>query len=180
MEFKEMIIKDVWTIRPKLFEDNRGIFRRHFCQDEYKKHGLDINVSQGNVSENPFVHTLRGFHFQKGSDGEAKTISCITGSIYDIIVDIRKSSKTYMQWIAIEISAKDRKSIYVPAGCANAYMTTSDNTVVHYYMSKEYKPDSYSGFNYRDKMFEFEWPAKPARISDKDNNLPMYEDLQGQ
>ena len=177
MEFEQMKIQDVWTIHPKIFEDERGIFRRHFCQEEYKKHGLDINVKQGNISENPFVHTLRGFHFQKGKDGEAKTISCLCGSIYDIIVDIREDSETYMQWIAIDISAEDRKSIYVPAGCANAYMTTSDCTVVHYYMSKEYNPDSYSGFYYNDKDFGFEWPNKPARISIRDKNLPMYRQL---
>ena len=81
-----------------------------------------------------------------------------------------------MQWIAIEISAED-KSIYVPAGCANAYMTTSDSTIVHYYMSKEYKPDSYSGFNYKDNLFGFKWPSEPFKISEKDNNLPMYKDL---
>lgn len=180
MEFRKLSIEGAYVITPKVFEDNRGVFRRHFCKQEYESHGLDVNVNQGNISENPYAYTLRGFHFQKGEHGEAKTISCLTGSIYNVIVDIRKYSRTYKNWVKVEISSINRKSIYVPSGCANAYLTTRENTIVHYYMSNEYKSDSYMGFNYRDKTFGFEWPHSPSRISEKDNNLPDFEDIENE
>ena len=177
MKFESLLVEGAYMIKPESFEDERGIFRRHYCEEEYAKYGLETTVSQGNISENPFIYTLRGFHFQKGADGEAKTISCITGSIYNIIVDIRRNSETYMKWVAIEISSTGRESIYVPNGCANAYLTTKENTIVHYYMSKAYVANSYMGFNYMDKTFGFNWPHKVDRISDKDKNLPLFIDI---
>ena len=177
MKFRNLLVEGAYIIEPKLFEDERGIFRRSYCEGEYANYGLETTVSQGNISENPFRYTLRGFHFQKGTDGEAKTLSCITGSIYNIIVDIRKTSKTYMKWVAVEISSAGKESIYVPSGCANAYLTMEDNTIIHYYMSKAYVAESYMGFNYKDETFEFTWPNKVERISDKDKNLPLFKDI---
>ncbi|MCB4421469.1 dTDP-4-keto-6-deoxy-D-glucose epimerase [Synechococcus sp. HB1133] len=174
MKFNHLEIENACIITPELYRDERGVFRRHFCVQEYAENGLEVDVMQGNISENPLIHTLRGFHFQSGDDGEAKTISCITGSIYNIIVDIRKHSKTYRQWVSLEISSENRKSIYVPSGCANAYLTMSEDTIVHYYMSKKYSANSYMGFNYNDTSFGFQWPCSPRLISEKDRNLPMF------
>jgi dTDP-4-dehydrorhamnose 3,5-epimerase len=174
MKFKELEISGVWVIDAELVEDARGVFRRHFCANEFAKHGIETTVAQGNVSENPYQHTLRGFHYQMAPHAEGKTLSCFSGSLYDIVVDLRPQSRTYGEWISVTLTAASRQSLYVPPGCANAYLTMDTNTLVHYYMSSYYNPESYRGFHYADPSFEFIWPCSPALISEKDNSLPMY------
>jgi len=175
MKFTELDILGAWLIAPEVFTDERGVFRRHFCQDEFAKHGLETSCMQGNVSENPHLHTLRGFHYQLPPHAEGKTISCFSGSLYDVIVDLRPDSKSFLQWISISINANDRTSLYIPPGCANAYLTTASNTVVHYYMSAMYVPGSYRGFYYNDPSFAFNWPTEPKVISERDQNLLVYD-----
>lgn len=175
MKFTELTLRGAWLIEPAVFADERGVFRRHFCADEFAAHGLAPTVAQGNVSENPHQGTLRGFHYQTGRFAEAKTISCLSGALFDIVVDLRPESPTFLQWVSAEISAADRRSIHVPAGCANAWLTTEPNTVVHYYMSEAYAPDSYRGFRYNDPTFGFRWPSEPALISDKDLAFPDFD-----
>lgn len=175
MTFTQLGLPGVWLIDPVVFADDRGVFRRHFCAEEYQAHGLTPTVAQGNVSENLYAGTLRGFHYQLPPWAEAKTLSCITGALYDIVVDLRPDSPTFLQWISVEISARDRRSLYVPAGCANAWLTTEPNTVLHYYMSEFYHPESYRGFRYNDPAFDFRWPAEPAVISDKDRTFPDFD-----
>lgn len=175
MKFTQLAIADVWLIEPELIEDNRGVFRRSFCADEYKNNGLLPTVLQGNISENPKLGTLRGFHFQTAPHQEAKTLTCIVGAIFDVVVDLRPKSKTFLKWLSVELSAKNRNSIYLPPGCANAYLTTDHNSVIHYYLSEVYAPKSYRGFNYADPQFSFIWPIKPVIISQKDKNLPELD-----
>ena len=175
MKFKELGIAGVWLIEPELYSDERGVFRRHFCQEEFAAHGIATQVAQGNVSENPHLHTLRGFHYQLAPHAEGKTLSCFSGGIYDIIVDLRSDSKTFLQWISLTLNAQSRNSLYIPPGCANAYLTVAPDTVVHYYMSEMYEPGSYRGFNYDDPSFKFVWPAAPQVISDRDRDLPYYD-----
>ena len=179
MQFNELKIAGAFLIEPDLFCDERGIFRRHYCTEEYAKNGINTQVLQGNVSENPHIHTLRGFHYQVAPHAEGKTISCITGSIYNIIVDLRQGSKTYLKWESVIVDFEKRNQLYVPPGCANAFLTTESNTIVHYYMSELYAPSSYRGFSYKDPEFNFTWPAQVAHISDKDENLPNYLDSLG-
>ena len=174
MKFKELSISGAFLIKAEPFYDERGVFRRHYCQNEFETNGIRTGVLQGNISENPHLHTLRGFHYQIEPHAEGKTISCITGSLFDIVVDLRKDSKTYLEWESVSLNAENRNSLYVPPGCANAYLTTANNTIVHYYMSALYKPDSYRGFSYKDPKFDFKWPSKVEHISDKDKNLPNY------
>jgi dTDP-4-dehydrorhamnose 3,5-epimerase len=175
MKFKELDIAGVWQIEPDLVSDDRGVFRRHFCSEEFLAHGIESSVMQGNVSENPHLHTLRGFHYQLAPHAEGKTISCFSGAIYDIVVDLRPESKSFLHWIAFSLNAKNRSSLHIPPGCANAYLTTEPNTLVHYYMSEFYAPDSYRGFHYNDTSFKFEWPAEPRLISERDRNLPNFD-----
>ncbi|MBI3541394.1 MAG: dTDP-4-dehydrorhamnose 3,5-epimerase family protein [Deltaproteobacteria bacterium] len=172
MKFTELGLSGVWLIEPEPFSDERGTFFRNFCAQEFTEHGLTATMVQGNVSINPHLGTLRGFHYQKPPFGEAKTFSCMTGAIYDIVVDLRPQSPTFMKWIAVELSAQNRKSLHIPNGCANAWMTTSPNTIVHYYMSELYTAQAYRGFRYNDPTFAFQWPMEPVVISEKDRNLP--------
>ena len=176
MQFDELRISGAFLIKPELFCDERGIFRRHYCSQKYAEHGIKTGVLQGNVSENPHLNTLRGFHYQIDPHAEGKTVSCIIGSLYNIIVDLRKDSKTYMEWESVILDSEKRNALYVPPGCANAFLTTKENTIVHYYMSELYAPDSYKGFSYKDPEFGFVWPSEVKYISEKDDNLPNFID----
>ncbi len=175
MKFSKLFIKDSWLIEPNIHEDNRGTFRRSFCQEKYKEYGLDSDMSQGNISENPYKWTLRGFHYQIGKHQEAKTITCINGSLYDVIIDLRKNSPTYLKHTALEISSVNKKSIYIPKGCANAWLTLEPNTIVHYYMSNPYKQGFDCGIRYDDKFFNIKWPFSPKVISQKDKDFNDFD-----
>lgn len=175
MKFTELGLSGVWLIEAEPFSDERGIFYRHFCDQEFSAHGLVSNVAQGNISVNPHLGTLRGFHYQVRPFEEAKTLSCLIGSIYDIVVDLRQQSPTFLEWIAVELSAQERRSLHVPVGCANAWMTTAPSTIVHYYMSGLYSPQAYRGFRYNDPAFGFRWPMEPNLISERDRRLPDFD-----
>lgn len=168
MKFVELELPGVWLLEPELVRDERGVFRRSFCAREFEAHGLAPTAVQGNISENPHDGTLRGFHYQVPPHQEAKTLTCVTGALYDIVVDLRPASPTFLKWVAVEISSADRRSLHVPAGCANAWLTMAPDTTVHYYMSAAYQPNADRGLRYDDPLFRFEWPRHPAMISRKD------------
>ena len=105
MKFISQFIPDLFLIVPDLHQDERGVFRRSFCVDKFAKHGIDINVKQGNISENYKNHTLRGFHYQLPPSNESKVISCVTGALYNVVIDLRRTSETYHEWVALEISS---------------------------------------------------------------------------
>lgn len=176
MNFISQSISDLKLIIPDLHEDERGVFRRSFCIEEFKKNQIDFKVFQGNISENFKKHTMRGFHYQKAPIKESKIISCVTGSLFNVVIDLRKTSKTYLKTVSLEISSVRRESIYVPPGCANAFLTLSDNTIVHYYMGDSFSSESYFGIRYNDPMFSIDWPFEPKVISEKDLNIPDFKD----
>ncbi|MCX5766076.1 MAG: dTDP-4-dehydrorhamnose 3,5-epimerase family protein [Gemmatimonadetes bacterium] len=175
MKFTELGLAGVWLIEPELFRDERGAFRRTYCSAEFAAHGLAADAVQGNVSENPHEGTLRGFHFQAAPFGEAKTLTCFTGSLFDIVLDLRPESQTFRQWISVEVSSSDRRMLHVPAGCANAWLTTAPDTLVHYYMSAAYRSDADRGLRYNDPAFGFRWPREPIIISRRDANFPNFD-----
>lgn len=175
MKFHKQIIPGVFLIEPEPFIDDRGVFRRHFDQKQFKENSIVTNIVQANISENKFKYTLRGFHYQKNPHGEGKTLSCIKGEIYDIIVDVRPNSPTYLQWISFKLNEKNRLSIHIPPGCANAFLTLKVGSIIHYYCSKPYTPKAERGIRYNDPTFKFKWPHKPLVISDKDNNHPDFK-----
>ena len=174
MRFLEQKLPGVFILEPEPFSDHRGIFRRHFCQKEFDAHGITSRVVQCNVSENKFKHTLRGFHHQLPPHGEGKTLSCLAGNIYDIVLDLRPESATFLQWQAFELDQDNRRSIHIPPGCANAFLTMKDNSLVHYYCSEFYYGPAEMGIRYNDPFFRFIWPVEPAVISDKDRNYPDF------
>lgn len=174
MKFLEQKIKGVFLIQPESFIDDRGLFRRNFCQNEFQQHGLFSEIRQTNISENPKAFTLRGFHFQVPPKAEAKVLNCLRGSIHDIVVDLRPDSPTYLQWTSFELSANSKESLVVPAGCANAWMTLENDTWVFYYHSEFYSPGFEGGIRYDDPLFKFKWPHDPALISMKDKGYPDF------
>jgi len=174
MKFQELEIKGAYLIHAEPFEDERGVFRRNFCIEEFLKNNIETKVSQANISENNYKHTLRGFHYQSSPHGEGKTMTIIKGRIYDIIVDLRKDSNTYLKWISLELTPEMRSSFHVPPGCANAFLTMEDDTLVHYYCSYPYTPEAERGIRYDDPLFKFIWPVDPIHVSEKDTNWPDY------
>ncbi len=176
MNFREQKIPGVFLIEHEPFSDHRGKLERHFCAKEYQDAGINPKICQTNISYNIKRGTLRGFHYQRPPDSECKTISCIKGEIYDIVVDIRKESKTFMKWQTFTLDESRHLSLYIPSGCANAFLTMKDDTAVLYYMSEFYAPESYCGFRYNDPLFNFKWPENPAVISDKDKNFPDFRE----
>jgi dTDP-4-dehydrorhamnose 3,5-epimerase len=174
MRFFEQKLPGVFIIEPEPFQDDRGMFRRNFCVEEYKKAGIVTDIKQCNVSENNYKHTLRGFHYQLPPHGEGKTMSCFKGAIYDIIVDLRPDSPTYLEWISLELNDRNRKTIHVPPGCANAFLTLEDNSLIFYYCSEKFTPQAERGIRYNDPLFKFNWPFEPKVISEKDKNHPDF------
>ena len=175
MKFRELELPNVWLLESELLIDDRGVFRRSFCAEEFKQHGLVPTVLQGNISENEKCGTLRGFHYQNSPHQEAKTLTCLSGSLFDIVVDLRPNSPKFLSWLSVNLDAENRLSLYLPPGCANAYLTTNDKTIVHYYMSEIFVPDSYRGFHFADPRFSFDWPFEPSVISMRDSNLPELD-----
>lgn len=174
MTFFAQQLPGVFIIEPEPFVDDRGVFRRHFCQREFDAHGISSRVAQSNVSENKYKYTLRGFHYQVSPHGEGKTLTCLAGKIYDIIVDLRADSPTYLKWQSFELDAENRRSIHIPPGCANAFLTMQDNSLIHYYCSEFYFGPSERGVRYNDPLFSFTWPYAPQFMSDKDRNHPDF------
>ena len=175
MKFEELEIKGAFLIHAESFDDERGVFRRNYCEKEFAQHGIVTSVAQANISENNFKYTLRGFHYQVPPHGEGKTMTILKGRIYDIIVDLRKNSETYLQWISIELAPDMRTSFHVPPYCANAFLTMEDDTLVHYYCSYPYTSDAERGIRYNDPLLNFKWPVEnPAYISDKDKCWPDF------
>lgn len=175
MKFHKQQFEGVWLIEAEPIPDNRGAFRRHFCQKEFQEIGLEFNIVQTNISQNNKKHTLRGFHYQLPPHEEAKVLSCFEGTFYDVIVDLRPHSESYLKWMSFELRAGDNFSLYVPAGFANGYLSLEDSTTILYYMSEFYSPGSYTGFRYNDPLFSVEWPAQPAVISDKDKGFKDFD-----
>jgi len=176
MKLREHSISGLFSILPELHEDDRGVFRRSFCEKELASQEVKFEVKQGNISENLCKHTLRGFHYQVEPTQESKILTCITGSVYNVVLDLRRGSKTYKKWVSLEICQSNRLSILVPAGCANAFLTTSDNTIMHYYMGDFFSPQTYKGIRYNDPTFAFEWPSDPKVISQRDLNFQDFQD----
>lgn len=174
MNFFKQNIPGVFLITANAFIDERGVFRRNFCSNEFKKAGISVEVKQANISENKKSYTLRGFHYQISPFEEGKTLSCLKGSIYDVVVDLRTTSPTYMKWESFMLDEKNRTSIHIPPGCANAFLTMEPNCLIHYYCSQYYESSAERGIRYNDPAFKFEWPHNPEVISDKDLSYPNY------
>lgn len=175
MKFMKQDIPGVWLIEAEPYKDNRGQFFRHFCQKEFSSHGLEPKIVQTNFSQNMQKYTLRGFHFQLKPYEEHKTMYCVSGAFQDCVIDLRQDSPTFLKWQLFDIKADSSISLHIPAGCANGYLTLEDNTIILYYMSEFYTPESYRGLRYNDPMFKVAWSHKPEVITEKDSSYPDFD-----
>ena len=174
MIFTETKLKGAFIIEPERLEDERGLFARTFCQNEFKAHGLNPRIVQCNVSFNKKRSTLRGMHFQIAPYEEAKLVGCTRGAIYDVIIDLRPDSSTFKQWIAVELTANNHNMLYVPEGFAHGFQSLEDGTEVFYQMSEFYHSEYASGIRWNDPTFGIEWPGHPGFISERDQHFPDF------
>jgi dTDP-4-dehydrorhamnose 3,5-epimerase len=173
--FTETNIKGAYIIDINRIEDERGFFGRSFCQHEMKAYGLNEMVAQTNLSHNKKRATLRGLHYQQTPYEESKLVRCTRGSLFDVLVDLRKHSATYREWFGVELTAESFRMLYVPEGCAHGFITLEDNTDIMYQVSQFYTPGAEKGLLWNDPAFNIQWPVEPIFISEKDQNQPLFE-----
>jgi len=172
--FTETNLPGAFVIEAEKHEDERGFFARSFCQREFEAHGLNPNVAQCNISFNKRKGTLRGMHFQAAPFAEAKLVRCTAGSIYDVIVDLRKGSRSFKEHFATELSAANRKMLYIPEEFAHGFQTLEDNTEVFYQMSQVYSAEHARGVRWNDPAFGIQWPEAQRIINERDRNYPDF------
>ncbi len=175
MIFVDTPLHGAKVIELERIEDERGFFARSWCEREFAAHGLNPNLKQCNVSFNNYRGTLRGMHFQVAPYEEAKLVRCTMGVIYDVIIDLRNDSPTYLRHFGIELSAENRRMLYIPEGFAHGFQTLMENSEVLYQMSAFYQSGAASGVRWNDPAFGIEWPAVDQRIiSPRDAAYPDY------
>ena len=174
MLFKKTKFKGVFIIEPERLKDRRGFFARAFCRKEFERHGLNSRIVQSSISFNKKKGTLRGIHYQAFPHQEAKVVSCTRGAIYDVLVDLRPDSSTFKQWLTVELTADNHRTLYVPEGVAHGFQTLRDNTEVLYQMFEFYYPKSARGVRWNDPAIGIQWPLKNCIISPKDQRYPNF------
>jgi dTDP-4-dehydrorhamnose 3,5-epimerase len=155
-------------------EDDRGFFARTYCRREFQSHGLKADIAQCNMSYNRQRGTLRGMHYQIAPRAEAKVVQCATGAVYDVIIDLRPKSSSFRRWEAFELTADNRRMLYVPEGLAHGFQTLSDHTSVLYLMTEFYSPEHARGVRWNDPAFAIEWPIADPIVSSQDAGFPFW------
>lgn len=173
MTFVKTSLEGAWIITLDPAVDERGYFARTFCQKEFEEHGLSCSVAQCNISFNKQAGTMRGMHFQHEPVAESKLIRCVRGALYDVIVDLRPDSLTYLQHFGVELTQDNLKALFVPAGFAHGFLTLEDDAEVFYMMDDYYTPSCEGGLRFDDPKLGIKWPFEPAVISEKDRGWPL-------
>lgn len=172
MRFHPLDLPGACLIELEKLEDERGYFARSWCRREFEAHGLDTQLVQCNVSFNRQRGTLRGLHYQVPPAAETKLVRCTRGEIYDVILDLRPDSETFLRWAARVLTPENGRMMYVPKGFAHGFQTLADDTEVFYQMGAYYAPDRARGVRWDDPLFEIEWPEPVTTLSEKDRTYP--------
>lgn len=175
MRFVPTRIEGVTVVELEPRRDERGGFVRTFCEMEFAAAGLPFRVVQANVSINAAALTLRGLHFQRAPHGEPKIVSCVRGRIFDVAVDIRRDSATYLQWEAVEMAAGFDRMVCLGEGIAHGFLTLEPDSQVHYLMGAPYVPEAADGLRWDDPAIGIVWPAAPAIVSERDRGYKLIE-----
>ena len=173
MQFVKSKLPGVLTIEPEPFKDERGFFSRAFCEEEFAAQGLETRFVQHSVSGNAKAGTFRGMHYQAEPHAEIKVVRCQAGAIYDIVLDLRRTSPTFGRWEAFGLSAENKRQVYIPKGCAHGFQTLADESEVHYLISDFYAPSASGGVRYDDPAFGITLPLPVSAISEKDRDWPI-------
>lgn len=174
MRFTETKLKGAFILEPEILEDERGFFARTWCRHEFEAYGLTTVFVQGNISFNHKRGTLRGMHYQVEPHAEAKLVRCTMGAIYDVILDLRPDSATFKQWLAVELTAENRRMLFIPEGLAHGFQTLEDNTEVFYQMSEFYHPECARGVRWDDPEFGIIWAKGEPIVSTRDQEFPDF------
>lgn len=174
MKFVPAGLDGAFVVELERREDERGFFARSWCQREFEEMGLDSRLVQCNLSWNRRRGTLRGLHWQAAPHAEAKLVRVTGGAIWDVIVDLRRGSPSYLRHVGVELDGRSRRALYVPAGFAHGFQTLSDDAEVFYQMSEFYVLESQRGARWNDPAFGIEWPVGPPIINDRDASYPDF------
>ena len=177
MNFTETPLKGSYLIDLELFTDDRGFFSRYFCEGEFSSNGLNIDWPQINNSMSLETGTLRGLHFQNNPYTEVKLVRCISGSIWDVIVDLREDSNTYGRWFGANLTSKNRSMMYVPAGFAHGFISLEEKSEVLYLSSQPYTPNAEGILAWNDPKVSIKWPVSPKIVSAKDSQGALLDNI---
>jgi len=175
MKFQPLGLEGGFLIEIEPRTDDRGLFARTFCRDEFRAQGLCDSFVQCNTSYNPRRGTLRGMHFQAAPREEIKLVRCTRGAILDVVVDLRPASATRCRWQAVELSADNRRALYIPAGFGHGFQTLTDDAEVFYQMSEAYVPELARGVRWNDPAFGIVWPVDPPVLSGRDASFADFQ-----
>lgn len=175
MHIEKTPIDGVYTVDLDPRGDARGFFARTYCRRAFADAGIALDVVQSNLSSNTHRGTLRGMHFQAAPKPDPKLVRCVRGAIFDVAVDLRPESSSFRKWFASELSARNGRAMFVPAGCAHGFLTLEDESDVLYLMGEAYEPSLARGVRWDDPAFAIAWPSIPAVMSPRDRAYPDFE-----
>lgn len=166
----------VFGVQSDLHEDVRGSFQRAWCKDTFTRAGVDFTPCQSSLSTNTAPHTLRGMHWQADPHGEQKLVRCVVGRIWDVALDLRRDSPSYLRWHAVELSAGHGNALFLPRGVAHGFLTLCAGAVVEYLIDRPHVPEAARGARWNDPAFGIDWPALPEVLSEKDRGWQDHSD----
>ena len=175
MKLNETAIEGVYEIEPKVFGDNRGWFYESYSKEKLENLGIKADFVQDNRSFSAAKGTLRGLHCQTNSKAQSNLITCLQGAILDVAVDIRKGSPTYMQWVSVELTAENKRQLFIPRGFLHGFLTLTDDVEVMYKTDNYYEPIADRCIRFDDPAFGVEWGIDTPQLSAKDSTAPLYE-----
>ena len=176
MQYSETKIEGIYLLDPRRFEDERGFFAPSFSAAEFAARGMTSVFVENNISYSRSRGTLRGMHYQAAPHGQAKLVRCTRGAVYDVAVDLRPDSPTFREWVGVELTAENRRMLYLPGDCGHGFQTLVDDTEVFYMVSHPYVPESGRGFRWDDPFFNIEWPEVGERVLLKrDQEYPDFK-----
>ncbi len=174
MRIIEAALPGVYLLEPEKSRDDRGFFARMWCADELQQMGLHGTWVQSSIAFNEHRSTLRGMHLQAEPHSEVKLVTCVSGAVFDVVVDVRPGSPTRAQWLSIKLTSEENTILYVPRGFAHGYLTLTENACVEYHMSDQYDPSAARGWRWNDPAFGITWPSEPLVISERDATFPDF------
>ena len=176
MHFTETRIAGVVLVDADVFEDQRGLFAVAWRPEEFEARGLETRIAQASLALTRRRGSIRGLHYQAAPFEEAKVIRAVRGGVFDVAVDLRRDSPTFLQWAGAELTADNRRAMYIPPGCAHGYQTLADDTEVFYFVSAAYSPPHQRGARWNDPAFNVQWPlGPPTAIHERDAGYPDFD-----
>jgi dTDP-4-dehydrorhamnose 3,5-epimerase len=175
VRFEPLSLDGAWLIRPEKSFDERGFFARIICTREFAAHGLNGSFVQSSLSRNLRRGTVRGMHFQWPPSREAKLVRCVSGAIQDVLLDLRPDSPTFLSHVAVDLSADNADAVYIPSGFGHGFQTQTDDVMVQYHMTDDFRPDLAGGFRWNDPAFSIRWPLPVSVIAPRDAEYPLFD-----